>query len=542
MNPRYAFLALAILFLCAAMAFAATAQTTNQARLPIPDPAARTAAEKDVRELFKEEYKVQTEDGRRILATAMLKQADSNEVKGDPASRFVLLRDARNTALDAGDFQLAQAAADATAAAFDVDPIDARFEMLDQAFRIIYGDPTTQSSELGAIDVQSTKMDKTIRLVYQNELALHWLALVDQALKANHMPMAKQAASQAVVAAERTDDVDLQGAARLATNRIATSDDLTKLAEALHAKLKETPDDADANLMLGKYYCFIRDDWETGRPFLIKGDDSDLKTLAQRDLDAGKNPPAAWTLAGDWWKYSAEATDKIGPISGKRRAVWYKQELANFSALKKATAEKRIADFASEAIDPDHGAVVDLLALIDVKTAKREREWKRVPDGISCPEMHSNITAPYSPPEEYDVYFDFTRDTGKETVGMQFPMAKGWAGWVFGSQGNKQEGIDDATSRYRIYSGKYEGIVNKHLYHTVLKVRKDHVMGFLDGQPLAHLRTDGEGMKVEPNPMINNLPTFSAGTSGATGTINSWLVLEITGQGKVIAMPAAASQ
>jgi hypothetical protein len=380
-------------------------------------------------------------------------------------------------------------------------------------------------------------------MVYQNELALHWLALVDAALKTNHMAMAKQAASQAIVTAGRTDNVDLQNAARVATNRIETSGDLTKLAEALKAKLKETPDDPDTNLALGKYYCFVKDDWDAGRPFLIKGSDSTLKTMAQRDLDAVGHSSEIMVLAGDWWRFSADATDKLGPISGKRRSVyWYQQQLASLSGLKKATAQKRIEDFASETIDPDHGQVIDLLALIDVKTAPKKRDWNRGPGGISCTKDHASIIAPYSPPEEYDVYMDFTRDTGKDTVGLVFPMAKGWAGWYLGSQGNQEEGITAANANWHIISGQNAGLENKKLYHTVLKVRKGSVSGYVNGEMIADLPTDGEGLKVNEIPMLNNLPALQLWTAWATGTINTLMVLEITGQGKVIGIPAAGSQ
>jgi hypothetical protein len=542
---RLAFIAFAALFVCYPFARIFADPSTNALRLPVPSAAALTAAEKDVRELFEHEYKVLTAEGRRSLALAMLKEADAPDVKDDPAARFALLRAARDASLDAGDFHLARAAVDSTIASFDIDPLNSRFEMLNGAFAIFFKDVKSLGSEDAAgvaslaLDSDSVAMDNNLRLACQQELTLHWLLLVQDAFQAGQVAIAQKSAAQAVVTSSRTGDVDLQNAARLATAKADTANAIAKSITTLKEKLTATPDDPDINLVVGKYYCFVQDDWDTGRPFLLKGDDIPLKTLVQRDLASNSQSAEVMDLADDWWKFSEDATDKLGAISGKRRAVyWYQRALASLPAVKKATAEKRMAELATQTAATGHGAAVDVLALIDLSTVEKKGAWNRGPTGVFCTKA-GGVFPPYSPPEEYDLYIDFTRDSGKDAVGTAFPMAMGCGNWILGGKGNHDQGITDATVNWVIRSGRNRGIENKRLYHTVVKVRRGRVSGFVDGEQIAILRTDGEGMTILDIPPNTKLTQFRLSISpGSTATYSSLMVLEITGQGKVIAVPA----
>ena len=55
-------------------------------------------------------------------------------------------------------------------------------------------------------------------------------------------------------------------------------------AEEATAVLEGKPDDPEANLMVGKYLCFTKGDWEKGLPLLTKSENSRLKLLAERDV------------------------------------------------------------------------------------------------------------------------------------------------------------------------------------------------------------------------------------------------------------------
>ena len=54
--------------------------------------------------------------------------------------------------------------------------------------------------------------------------------------------------------------------------------------EKTKADLVANPDDATANLALGKYACFTKGQWEQGFAHLAKGNDSTLAELANKSL------------------------------------------------------------------------------------------------------------------------------------------------------------------------------------------------------------------------------------------------------------------
>src|SRR5687768_1787516 len=77
------------------------ASAAAQEKSPVPDDAAQARAETMIKQVYKAEYAKSNEADRRTLAKKLLDQ--SRDTKGDLASRFVLLREARTIAAAAGD-------------------------------------------------------------------------------------------------------------------------------------------------------------------------------------------------------------------------------------------------------------------------------------------------------------------------------------------------------------------------------------------------------------------------------------------------------
>src|SRR6185312_914073 len=61
--------------------------------------------------------------------------------------------------------------------------------------------------------------------------------------------------------------------------------------------LADNPDDAAANLLVGRHLCFVTEDWEQGLPMLAKSSDATLKDLAAKSLAATE--PTAMVELGD---------------------------------------------------------------------------------------------------------------------------------------------------------------------------------------------------------------------------------------------------
>lgn len=93
-------------------------------RAPVPAADAVAKAEKTVKEIFAEEYKQKGAVARSILAGKLIEQA--KEVKDDPATAFVLYREARDLYAEAAALEPAVAAADTLAKQFRLDVLEAR--------------------------------------------------------------------------------------------------------------------------------------------------------------------------------------------------------------------------------------------------------------------------------------------------------------------------------------------------------------------------------------------------------------------------------
>src|SRR5438552_9706546 len=89
----------------------------QEQKSPIPTVAAQKEAEKVIRDIFKDDYAKKAETDRGALARKLLNQA--GQTKDDLASRYVLLRETRDIAVQGGDLDLALKAVAQIAAGFE---------------------------------------------------------------------------------------------------------------------------------------------------------------------------------------------------------------------------------------------------------------------------------------------------------------------------------------------------------------------------------------------------------------------------------------
>lgn len=73
-----------------------------------------------------------------------------------------------------------------------------------------------------------------------------------------------------------------------------------KKAGDLRAAVDKAPDDAGANLALGKLLCFTAGDWKEGLPFLAKGGDDPFAQVARKDLEPKENALFSIEVADGW--------------------------------------------------------------------------------------------------------------------------------------------------------------------------------------------------------------------------------------------------
>jgi hypothetical protein len=166
---------------------------------------------------------------------------------------------------------------------------------------------------------------------------------VDEAiLKEDYAGAVKAAVAAQSAARASGDGAQLRAAtARLADVRLLQAQ-AVKVAPLME-KLKKSPDDAAANLELGRFLCFWRGDWDHGLPFLAKGSDGDLKALAQEDLAAGIDVPMQFAVANAWWTYSSRLEGPPKAFSRDRAAEIYVRIVAKLEQPNRSVAQNRIA-------------------------------------------------------------------------------------------------------------------------------------------------------------------------------------------------------
>lgn len=163
----------------AAQAPKAPAARTTIQKTDLPtDPGALQQADEAVRAQFQIDYNLASgASGKLKLADRLLEAAAGGELA--PATRFVMLRDARDNALAAGKPEKACTAIDEMGRYFTVDPLDMKVTVLEQ-----FG-----------------KMARTA--AGNKELTDSALGLVNQATKAGRLDQAGRLAAVAVAAAQR---------------------------------------------------------------------------------------------------------------------------------------------------------------------------------------------------------------------------------------------------------------------------------------------------------------------------------------------------
>jgi hypothetical protein len=107
-------------------------------------------------------------------------------------------------------------------------------------------------------------------------------------------------------------------------------------------------DDAAAHLLIGRFFCMERDDWDSGLPHLVRGSDADLSVLARRELAGAVQPADQVALADAWWDLADRRRDSTDAplVKGIRnRAVyWYRRAMPQLNGFAQAKAQKRIAE------------------------------------------------------------------------------------------------------------------------------------------------------------------------------------------------------
>jgi predicted Zn finger-like uncharacterized protein len=289
-------------------------------RKPVPKDTELAAADKLVKDVFKDEYAKTGAADKVALAQKLVEQA--KETKDDMAARYVLFRESIDLATQAGD--------------------------LDQAFRS--ADELGKDFDLSSASLKADVIDKAATSVAAGEpakaLVDTLLPIINEAVAADDYEAAARITKAAEAAAKKAKTLALLSQVQ---NRAKDLDNLKASFEKVKAALttlKTKPDDAEANLLVGRHYCLAKGDWAKGLPYLAKGSDAALKTLAEKDA-ATPDKPAEQTELADAWYDLANSKDLEPAYKGQvqlRALHWYEQAIVGLTGLNKAKVDKRITE------------------------------------------------------------------------------------------------------------------------------------------------------------------------------------------------------
>ena len=255
--------------------------------------------------------------GREDVARVLTKIRSADRQADNPTKTFALLITGEREAVKAELYRDAIDCLRLRAEIFDVDELPARIDLLRDASAAGVGASAAVFDlvvETAVEAVRGERFDIAIKAAHLAESladALEKVArqqlLVEQSagVKARG-PLAVDAVRAAAPPSGPHDLTAAEQRVVIATNlrkRIHDAKRLrSKFVEATE-KLRESPHDKSAAETVGRYLCFVKQDWRSGIPALAMGRTTALSELAARELelaaDEAADPKPAFAVAGE---------------------------------------------------------------------------------------------------------------------------------------------------------------------------------------------------------------------------------------------------
>ncbi|MDB5292871.1 MAG: hypothetical protein JWL69_4112 [Phycisphaerales bacterium] len=479
----------------------------REAQLALPDKATTATCRKLFKEVFADQLKDRSVPARRKLAQSLLDYAA--KTKDAPADAFVLLTGAFEAAEEGASLRLSFSAAEKLAKAFDVDESATKIEAATKLWSAPAAPPTSVANVQATID------------------------LVDQLASEDDFAAAMRLESSLQHVAPHITDAELKSAVQNHVKELGAMREAQSRLSASVEKLKASPDDAAANSAVGSYFCFTRSQWEKGLPFLAKGQDAAIKTLAVAELRKAEGAEAAAKMADGWWDAATKMTGGKRTKTLQHAAVLYRSALPDLSGLRQIAIEKRLAE--APATESVHR--VDLLDIVDPAVDTVKGMW-RLDDGVLFSDQgFSRIEFPYAPPEEYDFRVSFVIVRGNEGIGQICSSGEHQFTWIPGGWWNtisafemvrdqRGDGSNPTAKRAKHWLNSGQRITS------VVKVRKGGFEGYINDQLISSWKTDYHDVSLNGDWRLRHGDALGFLQLNCSVKCDSAEVIEITGRGK----------
>jgi WD40 repeat protein len=315
-SPRVVFVAGCTLVIAALCCSPPSAQESVK-KHPVPSEKAQAKARELINDIFKDDIQNAKEPEAKAKLAAYLMQ-QGKESRDDATNRYVLYIEATALAAAAGDAQLALGALDELAKDYLVDLWKLKTMALGAAAE------SSPSKEISRAQVEML------------------LPMIAEAVEADNYESANELGKIAETAARKSKVVALVTTVQKRQEEVRVVQKGFARLQVFVDRLKENPNDGEANLELGKYFAFFKGRWENGMPLLALGSDDGLKALARQDIAKPQTSKEQLALADGWWELASREKDP-GQLALQRRALhWYEQAIGGLAGLNRTKAAKRI--------------------------------------------------------------------------------------------------------------------------------------------------------------------------------------------------------
>ncbi|MEI7837874.1 MAG: hypothetical protein WCK05_15845, partial [Planctomycetota bacterium] len=233
--------------------------------------------------------------------------------------QYVLLGLAGDTAIQGAQVETACAAADELATRYAVDGLKRKADVLVRLDKV-------KGVDAAALGERSTR-------------------LVDEAIGADRYDVARQAAEQVAALAMRAGDRAAVQAAAARQQEVKTIEAGHEQAKKALATLASEPNNTAAYLIVGRFLCFFKSDWEKGVPMLSNSSDKGLKAVADKELAKPTEAAKQVELADGWWDAGQKEQGLAKRNMRDHAAEWYQKALPSLKGMLKLKAGLRLEEW-----------------------------------------------------------------------------------------------------------------------------------------------------------------------------------------------------
>jgi pSer/pThr/pTyr-binding forkhead associated (FHA) protein len=311
-------------------------------RMAVPSQDDVTAATKDVVGAYGDELKP-SGDGSAAIARLL----DAVEESTRPATRYALLVLAEQIAVQAAAYRDAIAVIDMRGQMFEEDALESRLAMLSEAANAVHDggreifDLTVQAARDA---MRAERFDVATKAATVARTLAARIESRPSAVRTGGSPggFSEEGGGLSTGYSPRENtDLSLTMAAQRLRNMIAECRAWQRKYAAASETLAERPDDPRACDVVGKYLCFVKEDWPVGVAILARGRDDSLRELAIQEMNA-REPDAAmataFRLANKWWDFAES------PSRSRDLPSWYQESVRQHAASIYETVEEHLDD------------------------------------------------------------------------------------------------------------------------------------------------------------------------------------------------------